>query len=31
MIILGERMTPLAALGAILILTGIIWSGQTGR
>ena len=28
MIILGERMTPLAALGAVLILAGIIWSGH---
>jgi drug/metabolite transporter (DMT)-like permease len=28
MIILGERMTPLAAVGAVLILAGIIWSGH---
>ena len=28
MIILGERMTPLAAVGDVLILAGIIWSGH---
>ena len=28
MIILGERMTPFAAVGAVLILAGIIWSGH---
>ena len=30
MMILGERMTLLAAVGAILILTGITWSGDPG-
>ena len=29
MIFLGERMTPLAAVGSALILAGIIWSGHT--
>ena len=28
MILLGERMTPLAALGCAAILTGIIWAGR---
>ena len=28
MILLGERMTPLAALGCAAILAGIIWAGR---
>lgn len=29
MIFLGERMTPLAALGSAAILAGVIWSGKS--
>lgn len=29
MIFLGERMTPLAALGSAAIMAGVIWSGRT--
>ena len=27
MILLGERMTPLSALGCAAILAGVIWAG----
>ncbi|MCR5017429.1 MAG: DMT family transporter [Bacteroidales bacterium] len=31
MILLGERMTPLAAIGCAAILGGVIWAGSGGR
>ena len=30
MVFLGERMTPLAALGSAAILAGVIWAGRSG-
>ena len=29
MVLLGERMTPLAALGSVAILAGVIWAGKS--
>ena len=31
MIFLGERMTPLSALGCAAILAGVIWAGASGK
>ena len=31
MFLLGERMTPLAALGCAAILGGVVWAGSAGR
>lgn len=28
MVLLGERMTPIAALGAVAILAGVVWAGK---